>query len=292
MSSSPINIDLVWSRVKQLLELVMAGDERGARKLLDPRGKAQPLLDLYGIIALDITLKTLLDRTDVALTKGVATHGGKFLYLQFSWLPNNHTEQTSSTPITFTIEETVTVRMRQYRNVWRIHDVNPAPLDQWLTSAFARGMLAELRADNNDELPAIPLVLPLSLLAGQINLPLQAKAMKDEVERQVLPTMQSNGYGAYGLIGARRLWRDFKKQSKIVVSEPIVWSAAIELLMSEQALIELDQPMLAAEYGVDLADIIGRTQQIRAAVNLQDVDVRYTSMETVQIKLKEDDNKE
>ena len=277
MINTQTAIDNIWPQARTLLVQVMQQQETGIRKQLDPRGTAYQLYDLFGLTALEILFKTLLGRTQVGITQAVSTERDRNIFFEFVWFDELREEDE------YDHADLVSVQMRQYRKTWRVYAINPSNLNRWITSASARGMLAEIREEHNGTIPQEAPMLPLALLAGVMRLPLREEAMQDEVERLLLPAMQGRGFGAVALGSSRRLWRDFQKKQKLNGFDPKVWAASAEFILSEQAHVEITQAAVGKLYGVPLTKMLGPIKQIKTTLKIDGVDERYTPIKNVQI---------
>jgi hypothetical protein len=143
--------------------------------------------------------------------------------------------------------------------------------------------------------------LPVALFGGALQLPLRPAAMRDAVERLLLPGLQHRTYGILSLVAGRRLWRDFRRKAKIDLTaegaqsaenkgekvRAAAWAAAAEFIMSEQNMREATQAAVAQNYRVNLSAILPRIRQIKEALAIQGIDERYSSFRPAQIILKE-----
>lgn len=278
--NAKIAVEKIWPQGRQLIIAVLERDDKAIRRQLDPHGSVLQLYKLYGLTALEILLKTLLGRMQVGLAQAIAG-ADKYVYVEYVWLDGLADVETE-----YDHNDIVTLRMRQYRKQWRVSDINPSDATRWITSATARGLVAEQRLENDGEIPQSVEILPLTLLAGMLTLPLQSAELRDPVEKLLLPMMQTHGFGAQGLVGALRLWRDFCKRGKPDLSRPAVWAASAELIMTEQAMIETTQAAVAKAYNVSMTKLFAPTKMIKQRLKIDDVDERYSPLTAHNLILK------
>lgn len=277
MIDRDIAVETLWPQARALLIAVLQGNEGDAHRLLDRDGSAAELLDLFGLPALEIVLKTVLERPQVGLSR-VVVDEEQFVYLEYLWLDDGAAVEDP-----FAHEGAVTLRMRQQDGRWAVYDINPDHSSRWLTECAARGQLASWRAQHNGALPQTPAVLAPAFLAGQLPLPLRPTGLADAVEQRLLPTMQQHGFGAYALLAARRLWRDFLARRgdlpAALTADPALaalWAAAAELAMSEQAGVQTTQATIAKAYGAPLTRLFGPLRQIKDALGIAGPVARYS----------------
>lgn len=277
----------VWPVVETLLSGTLSEDETAIRETLWARGEAAQLYDLFGHYVFDILLKTVHGRGNLSITRAIETDNGKFIHIEFVWPDPDAPE-----PGSYTAADLVSVKLRRYRQTWRIVSINPAAVDFPLTEARAAGILAntkELTPTNG--LPAEPWILPIALYGGALQINLREAGLRDEVERTFLTRMQAKAYGILSLLGARRLWRDFQAKAKQIVpiEETNAWASAVTFIASEQALRQQTQAAVAQIYGVALSQIAPRVRHIKQTVGLTTgLDERYTAVQSEQIVLQKE----
>ena len=259
----------VWPRARMLLELVLNRAEEGVMPLLDPGGSAAAYFDMHGMIALELLLKTIFGRTQVGLAQAIVEPDE--VLFEYVWLDPVRGAEA------YEPEEVACVRMSRMNDSWRVRDVNPTSLDHWLTSKTARGMLAQKRDENDGELPQSADILPIAFLAGLMKAPILAGAMRDDVERLLLPTLQRQQFGALALVKARAMWGDFVrlKTPRINENTSKLWAAALTVLIAEQADVELTQAASAELYEVPFSRIFSAIRAVRTALEINGKDERY-----------------
>ncbi len=261
----------VWPVVERLIEATLAEDEPALEALLLPDHQAAETLDLFGYIAFDILLKTVLGRQRLGLTRAIEAEDGQVVYIEFAWPDPEATDRS------FTAVDVVSVRLVRDEDSWLVAEINPAAAELPLTGARARTILATTQMLNEeDRLPAEPWVLPFTFYGGLLKLPLQARGMADEVEQLLLPGLQERQFGFMSLVRGRRLWRDFKASSKPEADPAPAWAAAAEFVLSEQEQRELTQAAAGRLYKVSLGAIVGRIKQIKKSLAIQVPDERYS----------------
>ncbi len=272
----------IWPRGRALLELVLNQEERGVRSLLAPKGSAAAYYNLHGMVGLEVLLKTLFGRSQVGLTQAIPTQQDRLIFFEFVWFDPEHEQEV------YQPKDTVSLSMERVRKAWRVVDINPSSLSHWVTSAMARGLLTEEREKNGGTLPQSADVLPLAFLAGQMKLPIRAAGMKDDVERQLLPMLQNQGFGALALVNARKLWRDFVKRKPPRINENTqkLWAAAVTEIMAEQAHVEVTQAAIAKLYGVPLAKLFTPIREIRTTLGIAAADERYSPILNLMVMTK------
>jgi hypothetical protein len=272
----------IWPTVEKLIEGTLDEDDPSVAALLVPGGEAAALHDLFGYVVFDILLKTVLGRDQLAVTRAIQTERGRYVYIEFVWPDPDAADGA------YTAADLVTVQLQRHQGIWRIVSVNPAAANLPLTEARARGVLAT-SGDPDGQLPQEPWILPVSLLAGNLQLPLRDGAVEDAVEERLLPGLQARNYGVLSLLAGRRLWRDFKAEATPEPGQPAAWAAAVEFILSEQNLRETTQAAVGKQYAVSLTALLPRIRQIKESLGVQGVDERYSALRRTQIVLKDDD---
>ena len=275
----------IWPVVESLLDATLAEDEVRVTSLLAPGGEAARLYDLFGVTVFDILLKSVLGRTQLAITRAVQTEEGRYVHIEYVW-PDPETENGA-----YTAADLVTVQLQRTGDRWQVLAVNPAAVDFPLTEARARGVLVTGEARNEGgELPREPWILPVAFLAGSLQLTLREEALADDVERLLLPGLQARHYGPISQIAGRRLWRDFREVATPLLDDPAAWAASAEFILSEQSLREATQAAVGKQYQVPLTQMLPRIRRIKEALAIQGLDERYSALGSKQIILKEHDD--
>lgn len=261
----------------------MVQDEAKIQALLIPREQAHAMFELLGATVFDILLKGVLGRGRMATTRAVETDKGRFVHIEFVW-PDPELADGG-----YTAADLVTVKLRRYRKDWRVVSINPAAVDFPLTEARAHGVLVTSKAlSDQQKAPAEPWMLPVALFGGSLQMPLRPSAMKDGVEKLLLPGLQHRTYGILSLIAGRRLWRDFRKRAKPQLDSPEAWASAAEFIMSEQTMREATQGAVATQYQVALAQMLPRVKRMKQALGIKGVDGRYSPLSGQQIVLSQE----
>lgn len=270
----------IWPIVHKLIQATLAEDIDALSRLLVPRQSAAEMLDLFGLGVFEILLKIIFQREQIGLTRAIETEQGQQVYIEFAWL------DPDSENAAFGQADVVTVQLKRYRQDWRVITINPAGADNPMTEARAQAiLLAGQRFQQLDNEARDPLILPIALFAGALELPIRPEALRDPVELLFIPGLQERRFGVISLIGARRLWRDFHSKAKPVTLEPTVWAAAIEALMSELAKRDISQARVGKYYRVDLKALLPAMSQIRQSLKIQSLDPRYSPYGQIQIQL-------
>jgi hypothetical protein len=271
----------IWPVVERLIEATAAEDDEAIAALLVPRGEATIFQRLFGFPVFDLLLKTVLGRERLAVTRAIATEKGRYVHVEYVW-PDP--EQADGS---YTAADLVSVQLRRHGAAWRVVAVNPAATDFPLTEARAHGiMLAAVRQIPEGQ-PQEPWILPVALFAGSLQLPLREGAARDAVSALFLPGMQHRAFGVLSLAGAWRLWADFRRAARPNLDAPAAWAAAVEFLMSEQALREVTQAGTGNHYGVALTALLPRIRHIKQSLALEGPDARYSPLGGAQIVLGE-----
>lgn len=272
----------IWPVVESLLDATLAEDEARVTSLLEPGGEAARLYNLFGVTVFDILLKSVLGRTQLAITRAIQTEEGRYVHIEYVW-PDPETEDGA-----YTAADLVTVQLQRTGDRWQVLAVNPAAADFPLTEARARGVLVtgEARSEGG-KLPREPWILPVAFLAGSLQLTLREEALADDVERLLLPGLQARHYGAISQIAGRRLWRDFRQVANPPLDDPAAWAAATEFVLSEQSLREMTQGAVGKYYGVPLTRMLPRIRRIKQALSVQGLDERYSALGSKQIVLRD-----
>jgi hypothetical protein len=258
----------------------VAEDDRAARRVLRPGRQAAEMLDLFGVLVLDVLLKTVLGRQQMGLLRAIEADQGRAVYIEFAWLDPAKGENRYSTV------DVVTVRLEQYRKEWRVCEISPAGVESPLTEARAREiLLAEPALLGQDGKPAEPWILPVALFGGALQLPLRQEALNDPVERLFMPGLQQRAFGLISLVGARRLWRDFVRRGEPELDNPEAWAAAVETIMGEQAMRQVTQASVGGNYHVGLGVLLPRPRLIKDTLNISGLDERYSPFGTTRVSL-------
>ena len=274
----------IWPVVEKLVKASLMEDDAALKNILAPGGQAADAADMYGIPILDILLKAVLGRPQLGLIRAVETENGRFVHVEYAW-PDPESEGNQ-----FTAADVVTVTLEQFGGKWQVLDINPAMLDTPLTSIRARAIIdAQHEMVKEDEMPTEPWLLPVAFYAGMLQISPRPSAMEDAVEQLLLPGLQKRAFGMMQQIYGRRLWRDFKAVAEASLDKPNCWAAAVEFIMSGQEQREVTQAAVGKHYQTGLTGVAPRVRQIKTALNIQDLDERYTDLQTTQIILKEDE---
>ncbi len=276
----------IWPVVEEAIAATLAEDEAALRRHLLPRQQAAEILELFGVAVFDILFKTVLGRGRLALTRAIETENGKYVHVELVW-PDPELAGNS-----YTAADVVAVKLRQYRGQWRIMEINPASVDLPLTEARAAGILLSSKAlSASGGVPDESWVLPVALFGGALQIPLRPEAMQDPVERLLLPGLQHRTYGVLSLVAGRRLWRDFKKKAshrqRPDLSQPAVWAACAEFIISEQAMRDQMPAAVGQSYHVALSAMLPRLRQIKETLHIEGLDERYSAIASTQIVLKD-----
>jgi hypothetical protein len=264
----------VWPVVERLIEATLAEDEPTLAALVVSGDQAAETLDLFGFVAFDILLKTVLGRQRLGLTRAIETDEGRSVHIEYAW-PDPETIDRSYTAV-----DVVSVRLQQTEEGWRIAEINPASIDLPLTGSRARTILASTQMLNGQgRLPSEPWILPFTFYGGLLQLPLQLGGLADEVEGLLLPGLQERNFGYISLIRGRRLWRDFKAAAKPDLSRPAAWAAAAEFVLSEQERRDVTQAAAGRHYESSLGAVAGRIKQIKNSLQIKGTDERYSDTE-------------
>ncbi len=273
----------IWPNVEILIQGTLSEDDEAVQSTLHPKGSAFQLYDLFGRYVFELLVKTVLGRQNLSVTRAIESDGGKAVHLELVW-PEPGVDAGS-----YSAADLVAVKLRKYRQKWLVFEINPAAVDLPLTEARAAAILMNTRSLNPDgELPKEAWLLPIALYAGALQITLQEKGMKDEVERLLLPGLQKQGYGLLSLLNGRKLWRDFtaKQKGPIDQDQASAWAAAVEFIVSEQAMRELTQAAVAQHYNLSMMKIVSKIGQIKKALDIQGLDERYTAVQRQQLVVK------
>ena len=275
--------NIIWPVVERLVEATIAEDDRALGALLVPHSEAALLHRLFGSPVFDLLLKTVLGRESVAVTRAIETEQGKYVHVEFVW------PDPAQVDGSYTAADLVSAQLRRYRAAWRVVAVNPAAADFPLTEARAQGILLTAgRHTSGGKLPQEPWTLPVALFAGNLQLPLRPEAAGDPVRALFLPGLQHRTYGVLSLVGAWRLWSDFRRAAQPELDPPAGWAAAIEFIMGEQTLRDVTQAGVGKHYGVALPAMLPRIRQIKQSLNIEGLDARYSPLGGTQIVLRDD----
>ncbi|MCB0036808.1 MAG: hypothetical protein KDE51_22405 [Anaerolineales bacterium] len=270
----------IWPVVEQLIQGTLAEDHEAIQKALLPKGQAAEMYDLFGHHIFDILLKTVLGRGNLSVTRAIETENGKYVHIEYVW-------PDPSNPEGYTAADLVAVKMKRYRTTWRVAEVNPAAADLPLTEARAAGILVNTKTLSEDGgLPSEAWLLPVALFGGALQITLREEGLKEPTEEAFLSGMQARGYGILSLLGARRLWRDFRAKEKAPIQEKNIkpWAAAVEFIANEQAMREQTQAAVGKHYEVGLTVILPRIRKIKETLKMgEGLDERYTAVQREQI---------
>jgi hypothetical protein len=271
----------VWPVAEALIAATLEEDDASIQSLLVPGSEAAILHHLFGFVVFDLLLKTVLGRNQLAVTRAIKTEQGKYVHVEFVW-PDPDTGEAN-----YTAADLVSVQFGRYKADWRVVAVNPAATDLPLTEARAQDVLLAVQRAEGGQLPQEPWVLPVALVAGSLPLQLRDEALAEPVQALLLPGMQERRYGILSLVGACRLWQEFKQAAGPDIKKLAPWAAAVEFIMSEQGLREQTQAAAGKPYGVGLAAMLPRIRQIKETLAITGLDARYSILSRRQIVLKE-----
>lgn len=275
--------DEIWPVVEQLVRATLEGDNAGIKRLLAPNSPAAEIHDLFGVTVFDILLKTVLNREHLGLARAIEAEGGKQAHIEYAWLDPAGGGQS------YAAGDIVSVQLKRYRRSWRVVDLNPASSETPMTEARALNILQTNAAtEEGDEATTEPWVLPVALYAGALQLPIRQEAVADPVEELFLPGMQSRGFGLLSIAGGRRLWRAFLKKEKPELIEAGPWAAAVEFVMSEQAMRKVSQAAVGKSYAVGLGTLASRTRQLKGALEIEGLDERFSPYGVGRVVLQEE----
>jgi len=246
------------------------------------------MLDIFGFSVFDILFKTVLGYGSLGVTRAIEIENGRFLHLDYAWTDPDTPEGS------YTANEVVSVQLAAPAATgdkqWHIVDINPAPAELPLTEARARKVIAGTQLlSTSNQMPVEPWILPFSLYAGYLPLPLQETAVADGVEALLLPGLQERQFGILPVLRARRLWRDFIANNGPVPDKPAAWAAAVEVIISEQSGRQATQAGVARLYKTSLATVAPRVRQIKKALTIQKADDRYSDQHLLQLVVEEDE---
>ena len=264
----------IWIVVEQLINATLNENESKAKRLLAPRRPAADILDLHGLTAFDILLKTVLNKPQVSLIGAIESDGGKFVHLEYAWLDPDATQVVAT--------DVVTITLKKYHSKWRITDINPAPIATPLNEPRAQMVLATAKTDRG-EIPSEAWILPYTLYAGALLLPLRPEALIDNVEALLLPGLQQRTHGIFSLVLGRKMWRDFKKKSKLKSIEPSLYAASVEYILSELAGRKISPATVAKFYQLPMIKVSATVKQIKLGLKIKDNDRRYSPNAGTQI---------
>jgi hypothetical protein len=275
--------DEIWPVVEQLITATLAEDPQTMQRHLLPGEQAAEALDLFGFPVFDILLKTVLGRERLGLTRAIEADEG-FVFIEYAWPDPDDGERR------YTAVDVVTVRLGPAAGGWRVADINPANADLPLNALRAAMILAGSRDLLENGVPSEPWILPLTLYAGVLQLPIRPEGAADEVEQLLLPGLQKRQYGLLSLIRGRKLWRDFRAAVDPNLERPEAWAAAVETILGEQTTREQTQAAVGRDYRASLGAVSSRSKQIKAALGITGLDERYSELQTMQIVYKESDS--
>ena len=271
----------VWPVVERLITATLAEDSATMRRQLEPHSMAADALDLFGAGVFDIVLKTVLGRERVGLIRAIESAEGQ-IFLEYAW------PDPEAGAGVYTAVDVVSTVMSERDGRWLVTEINPAGIDLPLNAPRAMSVLAGAQMLQDDgAIPPEPWVLPVTLYAGVLQLPPREEALADPVEVLLIAGMQERRYGFLSLLFARRLWRDFIAAAAPSLDPPAPWAAAVEFIISEQIRLGQTQAAIGRPYRVTLGAMVNRVKQLKQTLNIQDLDDRYSELQTTQIDYKE-----
>jgi hypothetical protein len=272
----------IWPVIEQLVTATLEGDGAALNRLLAPDSPAAEMHDLFGLTAFDILLKTVLNRQLLGLARAIEAANGRQVHIEFAWLDPARGDQS------FAAGDVVSVQLKRFRRSWRVVDLNPAGSERPMTEARALSILQSSAAANESEDGAAePWILPVALYAGALQLPIREEAMRDPVERLLLPGMQSRGFGPISIAGGRRMWRAFLEKEHPDLVEADVWAAAVEFLMGEQTVRDTSQAAVAENYAIGPGPLTSRVKQLKLALGIEGLDDRFSPFGVSRVVLQE-----
>jgi hypothetical protein len=261
----------IWPVVERLVRATLVGDNDVVKPLLTPNSPAAEMYDLFGLTVFDILLKTVLNRDNLGLARAIEAENGKQVHIECAWLDPGGSGRS------YLAGDVVSVQLRRYRRSWQVVDLNPAGSEAPMTEARALNILQTSAAANESEdAAAEPWILPVALYAGALQLPIRAEAMADPVEELFLPGMQSRGFGLTSIGGGRRLWRAFLDNEQPDLSNAGAWAAAVEFVMTEQAVRDVSQASVAQNYTVGIGALASRAGQLKQTLGIDGLDERFS----------------
>lgn len=268
----------IWPQVEAFMEATLAENPEQMRRYLLENSIAADMLDLFDYPIFDILLKTVLGREKLGVTRAVETENGRYVHLEYAW------PDPDSTDNSYTANDVVTVTLTATaEEQWRIVEINPSAIDLPLNGGRARAVIATGQTLNEDRIPGEAWILPYTLYGGLLKMRLRPEALADAVEQLLLPALQDRSYGVMAQLYGRRLWRDFRQTANPALDKPAGWAAAVEYILSEQDMRNATQASVAKQYKLPLSLMAPRIRQIKAALDVQKPDERYSDMQTVQI---------
>lgn len=273
--------DDIWPVVERLISATLAEDPQAIQQQLLPGEQAAEALDLFGFVVFDILLKTVLGRERLGLTRAIEANEGQSVFIEYAW-PDPESGSRSYTAV-----DVVSVRLSRQADDWLVAEINPAAIDLPLNGPRARSVLAGAQALSQDGAGQAPWVLPFTLYAGLLQLPIETAAMADAVEMLLLPGMQQRGFGLLSLIHGRRLWRDYRALAAPQLDEAGTWAAAVEFIIGEQTRRLETQAAVGKPYRASLGALSRRIKEIRSALQIEELDERYSDLRTTEIVYKE-----
>jgi hypothetical protein len=176
--------DDIWPVVGHAIEAVLAEDNEALARCFTPKSLAADVLDVYGYHAFGFLLKTMFERDSLALVRAVETDNGRAIHLEYAWPDPDLGDNR------FSGVDLVSVRLSPSDDGWRILDINPASIDAPLSSTRARTALVTSQI-LQEEVEPEPWLLPLALYSGVMQIQLAETAVRDAVEKLLLPSLQN-----------------------------------------------------------------------------------------------------
>lgn len=272
--------DDIWPVVEQLISATLAEDPRTIESHLLPGSQAADALELFGFPVFDILLKIILGRERLGLTRAIVTHDER-VFIEYAWPDSTNPDED------YTAVDVVTIQLTRSGEAWLVEQINPAAVDLPLNGMRA-GMILAGSSDllQQANIPNEPWVLPLTLYAGVLQLPMRTAAMADAVEEALLPGLQARQFGFLSQINARRLWRDFLAASQRdfraaaapELDKPAAWAAGVEYILSEMLMKKQSQATVAKPYGVSLGLLSSRAKAIKSTLEIGELETRYNEL--------------
>lgn len=277
--------DEIWPVIEQLITATLAEDAPEIEHLLLPGEQAAAALDLYGPVVFQILLKTVLGRGRLGMTRAIEAEEGQMVFVEYAW-PDPEMEDG-----TYTAVDVVTIRLVRHDEDWLVAEINPATADLPLNTPRAMNILAGAQVLTEEgAMPAEAWILPLALYGGLLQLAPRDEALQDEVEALLHAGLQERRYGLLSILYGIRLWRDFKAAAGPEGEPANGWAAAVEYLISDQAKRGETQAAVGRHYRANLGAVAPRVKQIKVALDIADLDDRYSELQTTHIVYKESEH--
>jgi hypothetical protein len=251
-----------------LLGALKDQDEHATAPLLMPGSEADWVFRLFGMGPLIFLLYMHLENDEFVLPR-FGRRGSREVLVEVGWVTGVDADGKAR----YDPRSVSTVKMQRYESDWRVHNINPGPLDKPVSVSQAPEVLGQVVEEGRGR---EPLWYPLGVLTGAFQLKRLGHEPLDDVEQLFIPGMEDSEYGVPEIVRAVRMWREFRERAHPTYRRGEVYAAAVEYIMVLFGFYGDSQASIAERYGVSPASISSKWHEIESALGLSQFDSRYS----------------